>query len=73
MSTAFTFIPSGAKTQKKEIMPYPRCGFGASSSLLTSPPYPSKTIAFIPSGAKTQKKEIMSYPRCGFGAYLRCG
>ena len=28
-ATAFTFIPSGAKTQKKEIMPYPRCGFGA--------------------------------------------
>ena len=23
------FIPSEAKTQKKEIMPYPRCGFGA--------------------------------------------
>jgi len=23
------FVPSGAKTQKKEIMPYPRCGFGA--------------------------------------------
>ena len=23
------FIPSGAKTQKKEIIPYPRCGFGA--------------------------------------------
>jgi len=23
------FIPSGAKTQKKEILPYPRCGFGA--------------------------------------------
>ncbi len=23
------FNPSGAKTQKKEIMPYPRCGFGA--------------------------------------------
>ena len=23
------FIPFGAKTQKKEIMPYPRCGFGA--------------------------------------------
>ena len=23
------FIPSGAKTQKKEIRPYPRCGFGA--------------------------------------------
>ena len=67
------FIPSRANTQKKEIMPYPRCGFGASSSLLTSPPYPSKTIAFIPSGAKTQKKEIMPYPRCGFGACLRCG
>mgnify|MGYP007016250850 FL=1 len=29
MATAFTFIPSEAKTQKKEIMPYPRCGFGA--------------------------------------------
>ena len=28
MATAFTFIPSGAKTQKKEIMPYPRCGLG---------------------------------------------
>ena len=24
-----SFIPCGAKTQKKEIMPYPRCGFGA--------------------------------------------
>ena len=23
------FIPSGAKEQKKEIIPYPRCGFGA--------------------------------------------
>ena len=23
------FIPSGAKTQKKEILPYPRCDFGA--------------------------------------------
>ena len=23
------FIPSGANTQKKEILPYPRCGFGA--------------------------------------------
>ena len=23
------FIPSGANTQKKEIIPYPRCGFGA--------------------------------------------
>jgi hypothetical protein len=23
------FVPSGAKTQKKEIIPYPRCGFGA--------------------------------------------
>ena len=23
------FMPSGAKTQKKEIIPYPRCGFGA--------------------------------------------
>jgi len=23
------FIPSGAKAQKKEIIPYPRCGFGA--------------------------------------------
>ena len=23
------FIPSEAKTQKKEIIPYPRCGFGA--------------------------------------------
>jgi hypothetical protein len=23
------FIPSGAKTQKKEILPYPICGFGA--------------------------------------------
>ena len=23
-----TFIPCGAKTQKKETMPYPRCGFG---------------------------------------------
>jgi len=23
------FCPSGIKTQKKEIMPYPRCGFGA--------------------------------------------
>ena len=23
------FIPSGAKTQKKEIIPYPRCSFGA--------------------------------------------
>jgi len=23
------FIPSGAKTQKKEILPYPRCGLGA--------------------------------------------
>ena len=23
------FITSGAKTQKKEILPYPRCGFGA--------------------------------------------
>ena len=23
------FITSGAKTQKKEIIPYPRCGFGA--------------------------------------------
>ena len=24
-----SFIPSGAKTQKKEKMTYPRCGFGA--------------------------------------------
>ena len=24
-----TFIPSGANTQKKEIIPYPKCGFGA--------------------------------------------
>ena len=27
--THLKFIPSGAKTQKKEIIPYPRCGFGA--------------------------------------------
>jgi len=27
---AISFIPCEAKTQKKEIMPYPRCGFGAS-------------------------------------------
>ena len=28
-SKTIAFIPSGAKTQKKEITPYPRCGFGA--------------------------------------------
>ena len=28
-SKTIAFIPSGAKTQKKEIIPYPRCGFGA--------------------------------------------
>ena len=27
--STIAFIPSGANTQKKEIIPYPRCGFGA--------------------------------------------
>ena len=34
MATAFTFIPSGAKTQKKEIMPYPICSVVAGFKML---------------------------------------
>ena len=38
--------------------------FRASSRLLTSPPYPQKTIVFIPSGAKTQKIKRINHCKC---------
>ena len=42
--------------------------FRTSSRLLTSPPYPQKTIVFIPSGAKTQKIKIIDHNKCNVRA-----